>query len=180
MTKSMKRFIFYASLLSCSAILFTACGAAAETSGNAAASKQEATEAQTEQKSGEQMVAVPKPAVEESEGQDQAEKKPEEQIEVSDDNADVLTEKLALDAVRNYYNTVNPGYEDDNEYGAYWDVSTDEPGEIVVLYRSYTSAINRYYVNAGSGDTYVTEQVPGIIDDEQKTGETFNAKDYLK
>ncbi|MBQ4483065.1 MAG: hypothetical protein II966_07530 [Lachnospiraceae bacterium] len=30
-----------------------------------------------------------------------------------------------------------------------------------------------------SGDVYVTELVPGIIDDEQRTDEKFNIKDYM-
>ena len=30
-----------------------------------------------------------------------------------------------------------------------------------------------------SPENYVTELVPGIIDEEQETGETFNARDYL-
>ena len=37
----------------------------------------------------------------------------------------------------------------------------------------------RYYVNPSTGETYVTELVPGIIDEEQKTDETFNVRDYL-
>ena len=58
-------------------------------------------------------------------------------------------------------------------------MSTNEDGEIVVLYRSYTAAQTRYYIDSVTGDTYVTELVPGIIDDEQRTGETFNVRDYL-
>jgi hypothetical protein len=61
----------------------------------------------------------------------------------------------------------------------YWDVSTSEAGEIVVLYRSYTGAQIRYYINPDSGETYATEQVPGIIDEEQRTDESFNIREYL-
>lgn len=90
-----------------------------------------------------------------------------------------ITQDQALEAALNYYKINTPGYETGAETGDYWDVSTNEAGEIVVLYHSYTGAINRYYVDAASGETYVTELVPGIIDDERKTGETFNIKDYL-
>ena len=90
-----------------------------------------------------------------------------------------LSESQALDAAINYYKTVNPGYENGKEANDYWDVSTNDSGEIVVLYHSSTGAINRYYVDVNSGETYVTELVPGIIDDEQKTGEAFNIRDYL-
>ncbi len=51
--------------------------------------------------------------------------------------------------------------------------------EIVVLYRSYTGAEIRYYIDPGSGETYVTELVPGIIEEAQSTEESFNVKDYL-
>ena len=97
------------------------------------------------------------------------------------DNAssDVFSEDQALDAVINYYKNNNPGYESGKEAGDYWDVSTNDSGEIVVLYHSYTGVINRYYVDPDSGETYVTELVPGIIDEEQKMDEAFNIRDYL-
>ena len=104
----------------------------------------------------------------------------EDQISDLPEVSEAYSEEQAFEAVRNYYISITPGYEDSNETGDYWDVSTNEKGEIVVLYHSYTGAINRYYVDATTGDTYVTEQVPGIIDDEQETGETFNIKDYLE
>lgn len=97
----------------------------------------------------------------------------------SGDGAGTISTDTALSAVRNYYMTTT-GSQDDSDKGAYWDVSTNEAGEIVVLYRSYTGSINRFYVNAESGDAYVTEQVPGIIDDEQKTGESFNVRSYIQ
>ena len=36
----------------------------------------------------------------------------------------------------------------------------------------------RYYIDPTSGETYSTELVPGIIDEEQRTGESLNVKDY--
>ena len=55
----------------------------------------------------------------------------------------------------------------------------NEKGEIVILYRSYTAAQIRYYIDPNTGDTYVTEFVPGITDEEERTEETFNVKDYM-
>ena len=69
--------------------------------------------------------------------------------------------------------------EGSDEQTLYWEVSTNDTGERVVLYRSYTGAQIRYYIDPVSGDTYVTELVPGIIDDEQRTEESFNVRDYL-
>ena len=91
-----------------------------------------------------------------------------------------FSEEQALTAVRKYYETLNPGYDNDEDLGDYWDVSRNDNGEIVVIYRSYTGSINRYYVDEATGNTYVTEQVPGIIDDEQMTSESFNIKYYLE
>ena len=44
----------------------------------------------------------------------------------------------------------------------------------------YTAAIVRYYVDVHTGDTYVTEFVPDIMDEEEKTGENFNIRDYIE
>ena len=95
---------------------------------------------------------------------------------------DAISQEQALEAIKNYCFITNPDLEgmvDSDEYTINWDVTTNEAGEIVVLYRSYTAAEIRYYINPASGETYVTERVPGIIDDEQRTDESFNVKDYL-
>ena len=97
------------------------------------------------------------------------------------DNSGVITEDQAYAAVINYNKSIGSGYDGEinsEGYSEYWDVST-ENGKIVVLYRSYTGAQIRYYVDPASGETYVTELVPGIIDEEQENGERFNARDYL-
>lgn len=99
---------------------------------------------------------------------------------VADDTTGAFSEDQAFNAVRKYYETLNPGYDNDEDLGDYWDVSRNDNGEIVVIYRSYTGSINRYYVDEATGNTYVTEQVPGIIDDEQMTSESFNIKYYLE
>ena len=94
---------------------------------------------------------------------------------------DALTQDQVLNAVKNYCFINNPDLKDmvdSDEYTIYWDVTTNKANEIVVLYRSYTGAEIRYYVNPTSGETYTTELVPGIIDEEQRTDESFNIKDY--
>ena len=103
-------------------------------------------------------------------------------VEQSGGESDTLTEKQALDGIKNYCFTRNPDLKsevDSGEYNIYWDVNTNDANEIVVLYRSYTAAQIRYYINPVSGETYVTELVPGIIDEEQRTEESFNVRDYL-
>ena len=49
----------------------------------------------------------------------------------------------------------------------------------LVLFRSYTGAQNRYYIDPVSGEATVTELVPGIMDEEQRTDESLNVWDYL-
>ncbi len=91
-----------------------------------------------------------------------------------------LSDGQALSAIRNYCLIGNPelGSETAGEYPVYWEVSSSTDSEIVVVFRSYTGSINRYYIDPVSGETYVTEFVPGIIEDEQRTDESLNAWDY--
>ena len=103
----------------------------------------------------------------------------QEQAEAS---SDVLTQEQALEAIKNYCYANNPDLEsmaESDDYTIYWDVTTGEGDEIVVLYRSYTGAETRYYIDPASGETYVTELVPGIIDEEQRTEESFNVRDFM-
>ena len=69
--------------------------------------------------------------------------------------------------------------EKDGEYPLYWEIESEEESEIVVLFRSYTGALIRYHIDPVSGDTYVTEYVPGITLEEQRTDEQFNIRDYI-
>ena len=69
--------------------------------------------------------------------------------------------------------------ESSDEYTIYWDVSTNDDGQIVVLFRSYTGALIHYYIDPLTGETYVTQYVEGITDKEEKTGDTFNARNFL-
>ena len=106
----------------------------------------------------------------------------ETSAEQSEDNAEAITEYQALDAIKNYCFINNPALKnmvDSAEYNISWNVIQNDADEIVVLYRSYTGAQIRYYIAPVSGETYVTELVPGIIDEEQRTDESFNVRDYL-
>jgi hypothetical protein len=47
------------------------------------------------------------------------------------------------------------------------------------LYRSFTGALIRYYVNPVTGETYVTSWIGSLEDEEMRTGEAFNAWDYF-
>ncbi len=95
---------------------------------------------------------------------------------------DVITDEQALSAIKNYCHITNPdleAIEKAGEYPVYWEVVSGGENEIVVLFRSYTGAEVRYYIDPASGDTYVTEFVSGITPEEERTDESFNVKDYL-
>jgi len=96
---------------------------------------------------------------------------------------ETITQDQALAAIKKYCYTNDTDLESkegSDEYTIGWEVTTNEAGEIVVLYRSYTAAEIRYYVNPTTGETYVTELVPGIIDEEQRTDESLNVRDYME
>ena len=94
----------------------------------------------------------------------------------------MLSDEVALSAVKQHCLDANPDLEDivnAGEYPVTWEVTASDEKEIVVLYRSYTGAQLRYHVDRISGETYVTEFVPGITSEEQLTEESMNAWDYL-
>jgi hypothetical protein len=93
-----------------------------------------------------------------------------------------ITEDQALSAIRNYCHTNNPELqkmEDSGEYTISWDIQSADDSQIVVVYRSYTGALVRYYIDPVTGDTYVTEFVEGITDEEERSPETLNVRDYM-
>ena len=99
-------------------------------------------------------------------------------------NADILpiTDDEALSAIQNLCLEENPGIVDylaEGEVPLYWVVESSDNKQIVVLYRSYTGSQTRYYIDRVSGETYVTDLVPGIIDEETENGQTFNIRDYF-
>lgn len=96
--------------------------------------------------------------------------------------AESISDEQALAAIQKYCYSLNPDLEDivsEGEYGVYWEIASSEENEIVVLYRSFTGAQARYYIDRATGDTYVTEFVPGIMEEEERTEETLNVKDYI-
>lgn len=113
----------------------------------------------------------------------QTEKSSEEpSTDTSETLREIDTDEKALSAIKNYCITNNPELEDmvkSGNYTIYWEIESSTDNEIVVLFRSYTGAELRYYIDSVSGDTYVTEFVKGITDGEQRTEETFNAWDYV-
>ena len=65
------------------------------------------------------------------------------------------------------------------EYSVYWVVESNDDEQIVVLFRSYTGAQVRYYIYKATGETYVTEFVPMMMDKEERTDETLNVWNYI-
>ena len=101
--------------------------------------------------------------------------------EAADDTGKITSDQ-ALEAIRNYCIQNNTDLEEmlnSDEQTIYWDVESSDENQIVVLYRSYTAALVRYYINSTTGETYVTEFVPGITEEEERTDESFNLKDYI-
>jgi len=153
----------------CTAMLMTAC------------SGQTPAESSVEKESIETVAATEAPAAEETATTTEAEAAAhaENSENTVTEASGAITQDQAMDAVLNYFKADFPDYEIDSEHGEYWEVVTGDNGEIKVIHKSYTGAFNFYYVDPATGETYVTELVPGIIDEEQKTGETFNVNDYM-
>ena len=98
------------------------------------------------------------------------------------DESQALTDEQALAAVRLLCMAENPeleGIVNSGEYPVYWEITAGDAESVVVLYRSYTGAQLRYYIDRQTGDAHVTEFVPGITPEEQPTGETVNIRAYL-
>lgn len=133
---------------------------------------------------GEKKEAEPVKAVEEVKEENEPvitveEPKDQEQEESS---KALLTDEEALTAIRNYCYSNNPDLKDiekSGEYPVYWETESNDEKEKVILFRSYTGAQIRYHIDQASGETYVTEFVPGITSEEEKTDESFNVRDYL-
>ena len=47
------------------------------------------------------------------------------------------------------------------------------------MFRSYTGSLTRYYIDRASGETTVTEFVPGIMTEEEPSEESLNVRDYM-
>ena len=93
-----------------------------------------------------------------------------------------LTDKQAISAIKKYCYISNPDLErivNAGEYPVDWKVLSSDERKVVVLFRSYTGAQIRYYIDRITGETYVTEFMPGISSKEERTEESFNVRDYL-
>lgn len=93
-----------------------------------------------------------------------------------------ITDDTALSAVQNLCLEENNGIVDvlaKGETPLYWVVESSDDKQVVVLYRSYTGSETRFYIDRVSGETYETDLVPGIIDEETENGVTFNVRDYI-
>ncbi len=92
-----------------------------------------------------------------------------------------MTEEQALFAIERYCYMTIPDLEsivNSGKYTVSWGIISEDDSEIVILFRSYTGAEMRYYIDPVSGDTYVTANVPGMTDGEELTDERLNAWDY--
>ncbi len=93
-----------------------------------------------------------------------------------------VEDELALSIIQNYCLTQNPdlqGIVDAGEYPVSWEIESSDGQQVVILFRPYTGALVRYYIDRATGDTYVTEFVPGITAEEQRTGESFKLWDQV-
>lgn len=91
-----------------------------------------------------------------------------------------ITDDQALSAIKSYCYASMPDLKSmEEEYPVGWEIESSDENAIVVLFRSYTGALVRYYIDPVSGETYVTEFVSGITPEEERTEETLNVKDYL-
>lgn len=94
----------------------------------------------------------------------------------------LLSDEQAISAIRNYCTAQNPDLAEivnAGEYPVSWEVASGDGRQVVVLFRSYTGAEVRYYIDRVTGDAYVTEFVPGITPEEARTEESLNAWEYL-
>ena len=93
-----------------------------------------------------------------------------------------LSDELALSAIRYYCYDRNPeleGIVNAGEYPVYWEIESSDAQQVVVLYRSYTGAQVRYYIDRATGNAHVTEFVPGITPEETPSEESLNVWDYF-
>ena len=92
-----------------------------------------------------------------------------------------ISDETALAAVKRYGFASNPDLAEitnAGQYPVYWEVVSGDDTEIVVQFRSYTGAKTNYHIDPVSGETYVTEFVPGVTAEEQRTDESFNVWNY--
>lgn len=94
---------------------------------------------------------------------------------------ELISDEQAIIAIRNYCCIMNPDLESivAEDYPVYWEIASSDESVVVILFRSYTGALVRYYIDRATGNTNVTEFVPGIMEQEEPTDESFNVTDYM-
>lgn len=135
----------------------------------------------------------PEAALNETESEEDKQTEPEsapvssEEVAEAESESEIVvmvpldTDKM-IKAAKKYYYGQYPDMEEmekSGEYNMYWEVESQSEKEVVLLFRSYTGAEVRFHVDYYSGETYITEFVSGITENEEKTGETFDIDDYL-
>lgn len=93
-----------------------------------------------------------------------------------------LSDEEARVAVRRYCIMDNPSLEQimvEEPYPVYWVVESSEEAQIVVLFRSYTGALLRYYIDPVSGDSDVTADAGSATNGEQPLDEHPNLWNYV-
>lgn len=93
-----------------------------------------------------------------------------------------FSDEQALAAVRTYCLSNNPDLEsiiNAGEYPVSWEISVSGDQQVVILYRSYTGAEVRYYIDRNSGAVYETEYMPGLSPEEESTGVSFNIRNWI-
>ncbi|MBR4472937.1 MAG: hypothetical protein IKS55_04805 [Oscillospiraceae bacterium] len=93
-----------------------------------------------------------------------------------------FSDEQALSAVRTYCYSFNPDLESIVNAGVYpvsWEISVSGEKQVVILYRSYTGAEVRYYIDRDSGVVSETEYMPGLSPAEESTGVSFNIRNWI-
>ena len=93
-----------------------------------------------------------------------------------------MSDEQACAAIERYCYLSNPdlkGIVESGEHPVSWQITEYSEEQIVILFRSYTGAEVRYYIDPVSGEAYATEFVSGVTAEEQRTDETLNVWDYV-
>ena len=68
-----------------------------------------------------------------------------------------VEDELALSIIQNYCLTQNPdlqGIVDAGEYPVSWEIESSDGQQVVILFRSYTGALVRYYIDRRTGESF--------------------------
>lgn len=90
-----------------------------------------------------------------------------------------LTDQVVLNAIIDYCYENHPGIATAEEGSYYWDIFETSDEEITIVFRSYTGAFMYYHVPVATGDVYVMEYIPVVMDAPQMGDEQFSIYDYI-